>query len=240
MFTAFVPAVLLTVVILVALVAPVLLIVVTLLLRVLRFVLTFVTFVLTEFSRLLRVVILVVFVVTKLLTARTAPVLGIAVSREPSPINLPKIDPDEIVEKNPKLVDIVIAEILEADRNPVLRKLVLRMGGKLVNPAAGRPVRSEPSPTKRPNTDPDEIVETNNCCVERIWKRPVPATSRATVGTAIPIPTFEEALIIIAGVTLLEAEGNTRALTPGSKTIVPVVCIRMRSDADEPLKTSNS
>ena len=178
----FVPVELLTVVILVALVAPVLLIVVTLLLRVLRLVLTFVTFVLTEFSKLLSVVILVVFVpvellmvvilvvfvLTKLLTARTAPVLGIAVSKEPSPINLLYIDPDEIVEKNPKLVDIFIAEILEADKNPVLRKLVLRMGGKLVNPAAGRPVNCEPSPTKRPKTDPDEIVETNNCCVERI------------------------------------------------------------------------
>ena len=56
----------------------------------------------------------------------------------------------------------------------------------------------------------------------------------------MPIPTFEEALIIIAGVTLLEAEGKTRAETPGSNTIVPVVCIRIRSDADEPLKTSNS
>ena len=117
---------------------------------------------------MLIVVILVAFVVTKLLTARTAPVLGIAVSSDPSPINLLYIDPDEMVEKNPKLVDIVIAEILEADRNPVLRKLVLRMGGKLVNPAAGRPVSKDPSPTKRPNTDPDEIVETNNCCVERI------------------------------------------------------------------------
>ena len=188
---AFVPAVLLTVVILVALVAPVLLIVVTLLLRVLRLVLTVVTFVLTLFSKLLTVVtlllrvlrlvltvvtfvltlfskllivvIFVIFVLTKLLTARTAPVLGIAVSSEPSPINLLYIDPAEIVEKNPKLVDIVKAEMLEADKNPVLRKLVLRMGGKLVNPAAGRPVSSEPSPTKRPNTEPDEIVETNIC-----------------------------------------------------------------------------
>ena len=158
----------LTVVIFVALVAPVLLIVVTLLLRVLRLVLTVVTFVLTELSKLLIVVILVAFVVTKLLTARTAPVLGIAVSSDPSPINLLYIDPDEIVEKNPKLVDIVKAEMLEADKNPVLRKFVLRMGGKLVNPAAGRPVNCEPSPTKRPNTAPDEIEETNNCCVESI------------------------------------------------------------------------
>ena len=91
----------LIVVILVAFVPAVLLIVVTLLLRVLRLVLTVVTFVLTLFSKLLIVVILVAFVVTKLLTARTAPVLGIAVSKEPSPICLPKTDPVEIVEKKP-------------------------------------------------------------------------------------------------------------------------------------------
>ena len=115
---AFVPAVLLTVVILVALVAPVLL-------TVLRLVLTVVTFVLTAFSRLLIVVILVVFVLTKLLTARTAPVLGIAVSNDPSPTNRPNTDPDEIVEKNPKLVDIVATEIFPAVRVPVLIAKVL-------------------------------------------------------------------------------------------------------------------
>ena len=60
--------------------------------------LTFVTFVLTLFNKLLIVVILVVFVVTKLLTARTAPVLGIAVSKDPSPINLLYMDPEEILE----------------------------------------------------------------------------------------------------------------------------------------------
>ena len=56
----------------------------------------------------------------------------------------------------------------------------------------------------------------------------------------MPIPTFEEALIIIAGVALLEAEGNTRALTPGSNTIVPVVCMRMRSVFVDPLKSRSS
>ena len=84
------------------------------LLTVLRLVLTVVTFVLTEFNKLLTVVILVVFVVTKLLTARTAPLLGIAVSKEPSPICLPKTDPVEIVEKNPKFVEITPALIFEA------------------------------------------------------------------------------------------------------------------------------
>ena len=69
---------------------------------------------------------------------------------------------------------------------------------------------------------------------------PAPTTSNATPGAAVPIPTFEEELIIIAGVTLLRTEGKTLAETPGSNTIEPVVCMRIRSEADEPLKTSNS
>ena len=54
----------------------------TVLLTVLRFVLTVVTFVLTALTKLLTIVRL-------LLTIKTAPVLGIAVKREASPINLP-------------------------------------------------------------------------------------------------------------------------------------------------------
>jgi hypothetical protein len=58
------------------------------------------------------------------------------------------------------------------------------------------------------------------------------------------MPTLELALIINAGVAL----GNVcvvlgfqlLALTPVSTTKVPVVCIRMRSDAEDPLKTKNS
>ena len=52
------------------------------LLTVLRFVLTVVTFVLTAFSKLLTVV-------TLLLTVKTAPLFGIEVSKEASPICLP-------------------------------------------------------------------------------------------------------------------------------------------------------
>ena len=84
--------------------------------------LTFVVFVLTEFSKLLTVVILVAFVAPVLLTVvilvafvapvlltvvrlllsvKTAPVFGIAVNKDPSPTNLEKIVPAEIVEKNP-------------------------------------------------------------------------------------------------------------------------------------------
>ena len=137
-------------------------------------------------------------------------------------------------------VDIELVEILLAVSKLVLKVVVLKKGGIIVNPPAGRPVSKEPSPICLPNIEPVEIVETNICCVESTWKRPVPATSRVTVGAAIPIPTLLLVFIIIAGVTLLKAVGKTRALTPGSNTIEPVVCMRIRSEADEPLNTSNS
>ena len=85
------------------------------------------------------------------------PATGKFVRSEPSPICLPNTVPVEIVEKNPKLVDIVKAEILEADRNPVLSVLVLRIGGT----ENATLVISEPSPICLPNTEPVEIVEKN-------------------------------------------------------------------------------
>jgi hypothetical protein len=39
---------------------------------------------------------------------------------------------------------------------------------------------------------------------------------------------------------LLGVFGHMRAVTPGSNTMLPVVCMRMRSDADDPRKTRNS
>ena len=69
---------------------------------------------------------------------------------------------------------------------------------------------------------------------------PAPATSSDTPGAAIPIPTLLLVLITIAGVTLLGTAGKTRAPTPGSKIIEPVVCMRIRSDAEDPLKIKSS
>ena len=43
----------------------------------------------------------------------------------------------------------MIAEILEADKKPVLMKVVLRTGGTIKPPVA-IPVKPDPSPTKRP------------------------------------------------------------------------------------------
>ena len=51
-------------------------------------------------------------------------------------------------------------EILLAVKIPVLRRVVLRMGGTIdIPPPPLMPVRPDPSPTKRPNIVPAEIVE---------------------------------------------------------------------------------
>ena len=76
--------------------------------------------------------------------------------------------------------------------------------------------------------------------VDTAVKRPAPATSKETVGAATPIPTLLPVVIIMAGVALLPVAGNTRAATPGSKTIGPVVCMRIRSVVVEPLKNRSS
>ena len=39
--------------------------------------------------------------------------------------------------------------MFEADKKPVLKKVVLRTGG-IINPAVAIPVKPDPSPTKRP------------------------------------------------------------------------------------------
>jgi len=53
-------------------------------------------------------------------------------------------------------------EILLAVKIPVLRRVVLRIGGTIdIPPPPLMPVRPDPSPTKRPNKVPAEIVEKN-------------------------------------------------------------------------------
>ena len=88
------------------------------------------------------------------------PTTGRLVSNEPSPTKRPNILPAEIVEKNPKPDDIIVVEMLRAVKIPVLKRVVLRTGGtKDIPPPAVIPVSKDPSPTKRPNTVPAEIVE---------------------------------------------------------------------------------
>ena len=61
---------------------------------------------------------------------------------------------------NPVFVDIPNVEIFLAVKIPVLSKVVLKTGGTIDMPPT-RPVNKDPSPTKRPNIVPAEIVEKN-------------------------------------------------------------------------------
>ena len=105
--------------------------------------------------------IFVEFVTPVLLTLVNATVTGRLVNKDPSPTKRPNTVPAEIVEKNPKLVEITDVEILLAVKIPVLRRVVLRKGGIIDTPPLAMPVNPDPSPTKRPNTVPAEIVEKN-------------------------------------------------------------------------------
>ena len=76
--------------------------------------------------------------------------------------------PAEIVEKNPNEVDIVAVEILDTARRKLTALLTAVIFALFVVPVlltvvsavvTGRLVRREPSPTKRPNILPAEIVE---------------------------------------------------------------------------------
>ena len=117
---------------------------------------------------MLTVVIFVVFEVPALLIVVSAVVTGRLVSKEPSPTKRPKTVPAEIVEKKPNEVDIVTAEILDTARRKFTALLTVVIFAVFVVPVlltvvsaevTGRLVSKEPSPTKRPNTFPAEIVE---------------------------------------------------------------------------------
>ena len=104
---------------------------------------------------------------------------------------------------------------------------------KIVEPT--KVVPPEPVPGAAPL-----IVHTWRFRVDMNCARTMPATSRGTVGLAVKMPMLLAVLIIIAGVTLLGVFGHKRLVTPGSNTMLPVVCMRMRSVALEPRKTMNS
>ena len=61
---------------------------------------------------------------------------------------------------NPAFVDITAVEILFAVKIPVLRRVVLRIGGTIEIPPP-IPVRPDPSPTNLAKIVPAEIVEKN-------------------------------------------------------------------------------
>jgi hypothetical protein len=77
----------------------------------------------------------------------------IPVRPDPSPTNLPYTVPAEIVEKNPKFVDIVVAEILTATKFPVITKIVL-IDAAITSPIFIKPLSL---PIVRLSTVRDEI-----------------------------------------------------------------------------------
>jgi len=60
---------------------------------------------------------------------------------------------------NPAFVDITAVEILRAVKIPVLRRVVLRIGGTIDTPPLAIPVRPDPSPINLAKIVPAEIVE---------------------------------------------------------------------------------
>ena len=117
---------------------------------------------------MLTVVIFVALVFPVLLIVVSAVVTGRLVSKDPSPTKRPKIVPAEMVEKKPNEVDIVTAEILDTARRKFTALLTVVIFAVFVVPVlltvvsaavTGRLVSKDPSPTKRPNTVPAEMVE---------------------------------------------------------------------------------
>ena len=184
--------------------------------------LTVVIFVVFDVPALLTVVRLVVFetpalltVVRLLLTVASPAVAVRLVIKEPSPIKRPKTLPAEIVEKKPNEVDIDIAEILDTARRKLVVLLtvvilvvfetptlltVVRLLLTVVSPAVtGRLVIKEPSPTKRPNTLPAEIVE----------KKP----NEVDIDTAEILDTARRKLVVLLTVVILVVFETTELLT---------------------------
>jgi hypothetical protein len=73
--------------------------------------------------------------------------------------------------------------MFEADKKPVLKKVVLRTGGIIDTPPLAIPVNPDPSPTNLPKILPAEIVE----------KRPILVESETV---EMPVAKIEPALII--------------------------------------------
>jgi len=133
-----------------------------------------------EFVDILDAVIKFVLTVLALITAgieKAPPPPGKLLNDDPSPTNLAKIVPAEIVEKKPKLVEVVIADVFETVKRkftllltvvklvvfetPTLLTLVRLLLTVANATVSARLLNDDPSPTKRPKIAPAEIVEKN-------------------------------------------------------------------------------
>lgn len=121
---------------------------------------------------------------------------------------------------------------------PAVKKDVLSAPKKKVDGPRKTTLEAKVAPAG--NTGAPRMLLVAICCVEKEMPRMAPATSKGTVGAAIWIPTLELVVSVIAGVTFEGTVGQSLELTPGSKTMDPVVCIRMRSEALEPRNITSS
>ena len=110
---------------------------------------------------------------------------GTLVNSDPSPINLARIVPAEIVVKNPKLVEIEFVEILHAVTRFVLTVLALITAGieKDPPPPPGTLVNPDPSPTNLARIVPAEIVVKNPKLVDIEFAEILHAVTRFVLTT---------------------------------------------------------
>jgi hypothetical protein len=107
-------------------------------------------------AEILQAVIKLVLNLLALITAgieKEPPPPGTFVNKDPSPMNLAKIVPAEIVEKNPRFVEIEFVEILEAVTRFVLTVFALMTAGiekEPPPPPPGTLVNPDPSPINLP------------------------------------------------------------------------------------------
>jgi len=107
-----------------------------------------------------------VLTVLALITAgieKAPPPPGKLLNDDPSPTNLANIVPAEIVEKTPKLVEVVIADVFETvKRKFTLLLTLVRLLLTVANaPVSARLLNDDPSPTNLAKIVPAEIVEKN-------------------------------------------------------------------------------
>ena len=134
------------------------------------------------------------------------------------------------MEKKPKPDDITVVDMLRAVKIPVLSKVVLKMGGTIdIPPLAAIPVSKDPSPIKRPNTVPAEIVE----------KKP----NEVDIDTAEILDTARRKLVVLLTVVIFVVF-ETPALLTVVKLLLTVasavVTGRLVSKDPSPIKRPNT
>ena len=141
--------------------------------------------------------------------------------------------------------------MLEADKKPVLKKVVLRIGGIIDEPPLAIPVNPDPSPTNLPKILPAEIVEKIPKLVDSITVEiPVAVIEPAfiinvlsDVVTISPMLTYPNEPPIINELTVNDETNSCVVLnvlnTPNSPNVVLVVRLLITKLLANPLLVEN-